>query len=62
MTRGGTAELVSRDQFDRDANGKSKRNIFPVQLTKSRISEHAWLTYTLPAAKKVLTILAHKNT
>ena len=46
ITRGGTAEPVSRDQIVRREWGQGKY-ISLVQLTTSRIGNHARLIYTL---------------
>ena len=46
LTRDGTAELVSRDQFPRHARGQGNI-IFPVQLTTSRIGNLTRLIHTL---------------
>ena len=46
MTRDGTAETVSRDQVLRRELGQGK-NIFPVQLTTSRIGNLTRLIDTL---------------
>ena len=46
LTRDGTAEPVSRDQFS-GANGDREIFIFPVQLTTSRIGNHTRLIHTL---------------
>ena len=46
LTRDGTAELVSRDQFS-GANGDREIIIFPVQLTTGRIGNLARLIHTL---------------
>ena len=45
LTRDGTAEPVSRDQILRHARGQG--NIFPVQLTTSRIGNLTRLIHTL---------------
>ena len=46
LTRDGTAEPVSRDQFS-GANADREIFIFPVQLTTSRIGNHTRLIHTL---------------
>ena len=46
LTRDGTAEPVSRDQILRHARGQGN-NIFPVQLTTSRIGNLTRLIHTL---------------
>ena len=46
LTRDGTAESVSRDRILRRERGQRK-NIFPVQLTTSRIGNLTWLILTL---------------
>ena len=46
LTRDGTAEPVSRDQFLRHARGQGNI-IFPVQLTTSRIGNLTRLIHTL---------------
>ena len=56
LTRDGTAESVSRDQFLRRERGQGKIHIFPVQLTTRGIGSHTRLVHTL---LKVLTIHIH---
>ena len=52
LTRGGTAESVSRDKFS-GANGDREKLIFPVQLTTSRIGN---LTRVIHILLKVMNI------
>ena len=47
LTRGGTAEPVSRDQIFRHARGQGNNITFPVQLTTSRIGNLTRLIHTL---------------